>query len=145
MTSMMTRRALMSSGASMTVAIASGFGLGARAQAPITVEQFRSLSARLTGAALSDLDVGVARTLLDGFIANGRGPGLALLTSDPNVSTGTVANDIVAAWYSGVHDTPQGEALATFNDALVWNALDFTKPFGTCGGETGYWSEPPQS
>lgn len=144
MTSMMTRRSLMLSGASMAVAIGSGLRQGAHAQAPVTVEQFRSLSARLTGAALPDLDAGVARTLLDGFIANGRGPGLALLAGDPNVTTGTVADDIVAAWYSGVYDTPQGEALATFNDALVWNALDFTKPFGTCGGETGYWSEPPQ-
>ena len=59
MTSMMTRRALMLSGASMSMAIVSGLGQGAHAQAPVTVEQFRSLSARLTGAALSDLDAGV--------------------------------------------------------------------------------------
>lgn len=143
MTSMMTRRALMLSGAGMSLALAGG--LPVQAQETVTVDQFRSLSARLTGAAVSDLDAGVARTLLDGFIATGRGPGLVLLATDSNVTTGTVANDIVAAWYSGVYDTPKGEALATFNDALVWSALDFTKPFGSCGGETGYWAEPPQT
>jgi hypothetical protein len=36
--------------------------------------------------------------------------------------------------------------LAAFNltDALVWNALDFTKAPGLCGGGTGYWAAPPQ-
>ena len=30
------------------------------------------------------------------------------------------------------------------NEALLWNALDFTKPPGSCGGETGYWADAPQ-
>jgi Membrane bound FAD containing D-sorbitol dehydrogenase len=54
-----------------------------------------------------------------------------------------VADDIVAAWYSGTYDTPAGPAVAGFTDALLWNALDFTKPPGFCGGETGYWADPP--
>jgi hypothetical protein len=33
--------------------------------------------------------------------------------------------------------------VATFTDALVWNALTFTKPWAECGGETGYWANPP--
>jgi hypothetical protein len=33
------------------------------------VEQFRALSARLTGASLGDLDMGAVAKLLDGFIS----------------------------------------------------------------------------
>ena len=28
---------------------------------------------------------------------------------------------------------------------IVWQALTFTKPFGECGGETGYWADPPEA
>ena len=34
--------------------------------------------------------------------------------------------------------------MAGFEQALLWQAMSFTKPFADCGGETGYWSEPPQ-
>ena len=34
--------------------------------------------------------------------------------------------------------------MSDFNGALVWNALAFTKPFGDCGGATGYWADPPE-
>ena len=139
---LITRRRLVIGGAS-AAALAAGFPLPAGAQGTVTVDQFRALSARLTGAAVSDLDATMAGKLLDGFVSMGRGPGLALLAADPGVSTGTVADDIVAAWYSGTYDTPAGPAVAGFTDALLWNALDFTKPPGFCGGETGYWADPP--
>ena len=29
--------------------------------------------------------------------------------------------------------------------ALLWDALDFTKPSGFCGGLTGYWGEAPHN
>jgi hypothetical protein len=141
----MTRRALALTGVSMSIAFASGHAFPARSQETITVDQFRNLSARLTGAAVPDLDAGVAEKILEGLLAIGRAPGLKLLANDPTIFTGTVAEDIIASWYSGIYETGQGEILATFNDALVWTALDYTKPFGSCGGETGYWAEPPQS
>lgn len=141
MSSNISRRNLLLSSASFSVLFAAG--LSVKAQPAITVDQFRAVSARLTGSDVADLDSGVARQFLDGLVSIGRGPGLSLLESDPAVTTGTVADDIVAAWYSGTYETDTGEKLAAFNDALVWNALDFTKPFGSCGGETGYWAEPP--
>jgi hypothetical protein len=55
-----------------------------------------------------------------------------------------LADAIVAAWYSGVYDTGHGQAVASFDQALLWNALSFTKPFAQCGGVTGYWADPPQ-
>jgi len=137
-----TRRSLVIGGVSVA-ALAAGFPLPAGAQETVTVDQFRALSARLTGAMVSDLDASLAGKLLDGFVSIGRGPALALLAADSRLSTGPVADDIVAAWYSGTYATPAGPAVAGFTDALLWNALDFTKPPGECGGETGYWAAPP--
>jgi hypothetical protein len=59
------------------------------------------------------------------------------------VEHGAVADDIVAAWYSGTYEISGGLAVAGFIDALLWNTLDFTKPPGECGDETGYWADPP--
>jgi hypothetical protein len=114
------------------------------AQQPITLEAFVALSKELTGAA--DLDPAVARTILSGFLALGRGPALARLAansgSDPYPTA--LGNAVVAAWYSGIYATGKAEAVATFYGALLWSALTYTKPFGACGGETGYWASAPQ-
>jgi hypothetical protein len=139
---LISRRSLVVGGAS-AAALVAGSPLRAGAQETVTVEQFRALSARLSGAALADLDATMAGKLLDGFVSMGRGPALALLAADPQVTTGTVADDVVAAWYTGTYDTPAGPAVAGFTDALLWNAVDFTKPPGWCGGATGYWADPP--
>ncbi|HEV7463066.1 MAG TPA: hypothetical protein VGN85_04050 [Methyloceanibacter sp.] len=117
--------------------MAVGFPLSAGALGTITVDQFRALSAGLTGASVTELDATTAGKLLDGFISMGRGPDLAALAADPGVSTGEVADDIVAAWYSGNYDTSAGLASFGLTNALLWNALDFTKPPGLCGGQTG--------
>jgi hypothetical protein len=100
---------------------------------------------KLTGAEMTDLDATTAAKLLNGFISMGRGPDLALLAADPGVSAGTLADDIVAAWYSGVYDTSAGLASFGLTNALLWNALNFTKPPGLCGGATGYWADAPKS
>ena len=52
---------------------------------------------------------------------------------------------IVAAWYSGVYDTPAGPGVATHDEALMWHCADFMHPPGQCGGGFGYWSEAPLS
>ena len=120
-----TRRSLVIGGTT-AAALAAGFPLLVGAQETVTVDQFRALSARLTGAAASDLDASMAGELLDGFVSIGRGiAALGLLAADPGLSTGPVADDIVAAWYSGTYETPAGPAVAGFIDALLWNALDF--------------------
>jgi len=112
------------------------------AQADVSVDQFLQLSERLTGA--SGLDADIAKTLLGGFLATGRGPALAELVRPGSGSASPLADAIVAAWYSGLYDTGHGTAVSDFNGALVWNALSFTKPFGSCGGEIGYWADPPE-
>jgi hypothetical protein len=137
------RRGLIIGGASAaTVAVVP---LPAGAQDTITVDQFRALSARLTGVAVADLDPIAAGKLLAGFISLGRGGNLARLVADPGLTGGALADDIVAAWYSGSYVTRAGEAAIDLRNALVWKALDFTKPRGECGGATGYWAERYQN
>jgi hypothetical protein len=36
-----------------------------------------------------------------------------------------------------------GATVADLNSALLWDTLAFTRPRGSCGGETGYWRDPP--
>ena len=138
-----TRRAILAGVAASIVAVgATGFPDAVYAAAEVTTDQFLALSERLTGA--NDLDADIAATLLGGFLATGYGADLErLVKSDSSVPD--LANAIVAAWYSGLYLDADGEAVATYTDALLWTALTFTKPMGYCGGETGYWADPPET
>ena len=138
------RRRLILGGAS-AASLAFAFPLFAGANETITVEEFRALSARLTGASLTDLNATAAAKLLDGFLSMGRGADLARLAADPGAKAGPLADDIVAAWYSGNYHTATGLASIGLPGALLWDALNFTKPSGFCGGLTGYWGDAPQS
>jgi hypothetical protein len=131
---------LRSLAAAIAAAGTGGFPAALYAAATVTPEQFLALSKTLTEA--GDLDPDIADKLLGGFIATGHGDGLARLVAGGAETE--LANAIVAAWYSGVYDSGQGPAVAGFEEALLWQAMSFTKPFAECGGETGYWSEPPQ-
>ena len=138
------RRTLILGGAS-AASLAFAFPPFAGAKETITVEEFRALSARLTGASLTDLDPGASAKLLEGFLSMRRGADLARLAADPGAKAGPLADDIVAAWYSGNCRTANGLASIGLPSALVWDALNFTKPSGFCGGLTGYWGDAPQS
>ena len=131
---------LRSLAAAIAAAGAGGFPAALYAAAAVTLDQFLVLSKALTEAA--DLDPDMGNKLLGGFLATGHGDGLARLVAGE--AEPELANAIVAAWYSGVYDSGQGPAVAGFDQALLWQAMSFTKPFADCGGETGYWSEPPQ-
>jgi hypothetical protein len=141
--SAITRRDLVGGASAATVTV--GFLGRARAQETITLDQFRALSARLTGAAMAALDATAAGKLLDGLISLGRGPELARLAANPGMNAGMLADDVVAAWYSGSYTSRMGAAAFNVTDALLWPALDFTKPPGVCGGVTGYWAQPYQN
>ena len=123
----------------ITAAAANGFPAALFAAAPVTLPQFMALSMRLTEAA--DLDAGIGEKFLGGFLASGQGAGLAGLAA--GASEPERESAIIAAWYSGIYDTGRGKSVAGFEQALLWKALTFTKPPTDCGGETGYWSQPP--
>jgi hypothetical protein len=138
----MSRRELVLSGASLAI-LASTVPLGALSGEQVSVDAFRALSARLTGASLADLDASAAAELLAGFVSRGLGAEIARLAADSSARGGRVVNDIVAAWYSGSYATSAGLASFGLTRALLWNALDYTKPPGLCGGTIGYWADPP--
>lgn len=139
---MTTRRdvLLIALGAAIAAAGAAGFPAALFAGAPVTLDQFMALSAKLTEA--GDLDPAIGEKYLGGFLASGQSEGLAKLVAGG--SAPELAAAIVAAWYSGIYDSGKGEAVAGFEQALLWRAMSFTKPFADCGGETGYWSRPPE-
>jgi hypothetical protein len=66
------RRSLILGGASAATTVAVGIRLPAGALETITVDQFRALSATLTGASVTELDATTVGKLLDGFISMGR-------------------------------------------------------------------------
>jgi hypothetical protein len=158
MTAQLSRRDLILAavGAAIASVGTAGFPAALFAQSTVTPEQFLTLSEKLT--ATSGLDLKVATTILGGFLATGHEAEIAQLVGEKFNSFTPIANAIVAAWYSGLYTTvPTGTGasdhplrqrvtrVATFDQALVWNALSFTKPWGECGGETGYWSNPPSA
>lgn len=109
---------------------------------PISLDQFLDLSGELLDRDSASLVGDFGQLYLDALLTDGRDAGLSQLlsgTADP-----VLENRIISAWYSGVHQTAQGDEVVTYTDALMWEALDFTKPMGWCGGETGYWSEVPE-
>jgi hypothetical protein len=53
------------------------------------------------------------------------------------------ARTVVTALYTGTIDTQAGPRVLTYDHALVWQALGWTKPNAYCGGETNYWSAKP--
>ncbi|MCB1500915.1 MAG: hypothetical protein KDK07_14175 [Bauldia sp.] len=138
---------LASVGAAIAAVGSAGFPAALFAQSAVTPEQFLAISERLTGK--SDLDADVATTLLGGFLATGHGTELARLADETFDAFTPLADAIVAAWYSGVFDTVEdgkpAQRVAAFTEALVWEAMTFSKPFAECGGETGYWADPPEA
>ena len=137
-----TRRDALVAGLAVAIAAAGagGFPAALYGEAPVTLDQFLALSRRLTGAA--NLDAAAGKTMLGALLSTGKGEALAKLAAGKGDND--LAAAIVAAWYSGICADASGPVVATFDQALLWQALTFTKPFGECGGSTGYWSDPPQ-
>lgn len=50
---------------------------------------------------------------------------------------------ILRQWYTGLVATRQGPKVETYDGALVWDAMGFDRPIGTCRDTVGSWSEPP--
>lgn len=50
---------------------------------------------------------------------------------------------ILVALASGVVNGPKGPLVITYNEALAWQAVPWTKPNALCGGMTDYWASAP--
>jgi len=93
----------------------------------------------LTAFATADRRAALAR--LAGVVASTPADRLDAALRDNRLET--IANDLVAAWYSGIVTNGKQQRLVLYTDAYVWSAMTFTKPMGVCGGVTGYWKDPP--
>ena len=133
-----TRRSILVGGSALAFASFAGWPREASA-ATIDTDAFVKLSQELTGK--SDLYPETAAQFLEAFRAVGKANDIEALAG--GADNPELANDIVAAWYSGVSPDPDSDEVITYTDALMWEAMSFTKPMGYCGGETGYWAEPP--
>ena len=108
------------------------------------LQSFLSLSARLTGFSEEEIDPELALGMMESLRAAGQGAELGdLLLNAAAPWENELARRIVVAWYSGLHPDAAGTSLRTYYDALVWRALEYTKPPGQCGAAPGDWSKPP--
>lgn len=133
-----TRRYVLVGGGTLALAIATGWP-GSVNAATIDPETFVTLSQKLTGK--QDLDAEYVSQFLRAFEAVGKGGDLASLAAGEDHPQ--LANEIVAAWYTGVSPDPASEEVVTYTEALMWPAMSYTKPMGYCGGAMGYWADPP--
>lgn len=116
-----------------TVAMATaGWPLMGVAQAAAPVDDFLALSARLTGFKVSELSASVGAMLLQSF------------QSQTALKGPKLNQEIIAAWYSGISQTPAGPVVVTHQEALVWRSAAYLHPPGQCGGAFGYWSTAPE-
>ena len=119
------------------------------------LDRFIAVCAELTGVPADVLDSVVAERLMEAFTAVGRSPGIArLLAGETDPTDDELPEDLIVAWYSGYHPVQPGdpggdsapartEVVGTYENALIWTALDFARPQGVCGGAQGHWSRPP--
>lgn len=135
-----TRRALLSAVSAIAVVPLSQWPGRAFAQ-DLNVDAFLALSQDLTDQ--EDLSEDVAAGMLAAFSSTGHAENLAALTEGE--SDEALANAIVASWYSGVSPDEDALDVLTYTDALMWQAMEYTKPMAYCGGEVGYWADPPSA
>ncbi len=107
----------------------------------LDVEGFLALSQKTLRK--EDLFEDVAAKMLKAFADIDRKDDLTALAE--GAEDQALSNEIAAAWYSGVSPDPDDLEVLTYTDALMWQAMDYTKPMAYCGGPMGYWADPPES
>jgi hypothetical protein len=146
--------ALASIGAAST-SLAAGLATAAAAFDQPVLARFIAASERLTGR--KDLNPDFARRLLEALTANPANatPLKALLEapSQKGAEDGAggatrvsqLEGDIRAAWRAGSYASTDGKSVYMYEGALCWSAAPYLKPPGVCGGDFGFWANPPAS
>jgi hypothetical protein len=138
---------------SIVGAMLAALGVGAPA-APRSVASFGAVSAVLTGYPAPS--VADATKVLGAFGTPMRRAALVRLarvvngtqSADLDAALRThgldgIADELVAAWFSGLVTNGKTSDVVLYADAYMWSAMSFTKPMGRCGGVTNYWADPP--
>lgn len=143
MSGLTSRRQFLMRSSAAALGATAGWALPAAAQSA-GPEQFAALSEKITN--VSDLSADIASAMLEAFRKTDHADALTRLLeggAEPDEVAPELAHDITAAWYTGVSPDPEALEVLTYTDALLWQALDYTKPMAYCGGSMGYWAEPP--
>lgn len=136
----LTRRGLLCATSAMTALALAPWPTLALA-ADLDVDAFLALSEKQVGQ--SGLSKDIASAMLNAYTTVGKQDALAALAAGSNDTD--LANSIVASWYTGESPDPDAPHALDYTDILLWDAMDYSKPMGYCGGATGYWAEPPEA
>ena len=63
----------------------------------------------------------------------------------PHPEARKLADEIIAAWYSGVVNTAAGPVLVTWSGALAWRVIPGIHAPSECGGAPDSWSNAPMA
>jgi len=151
-----TRRALLQGLAAFAASGWMPAGLGQGAATAIDAPRFAALSTTLTGFAYKDpaLASAMLKALTDavGADALAKIATLAAVTAPDRLGdelriagVDKQAQAVLVALYSGVVTTPKGPVVFTYEQALAWQAVPWTKPNADCGGMTNYWAKAPNA
>lgn len=139
-TSPLTRRSFLL--ATSAVSVISLTPLSALALSPsFDVDAFIALSEKQVGS--TDLPKDIATVMLKAYSELDKENALAALAAGKNDPD--LANSLVTAWYTGESPDPDDLQVLDYTDTLIWQAMDYTKPMGYCGGAVGYWADPPET
>jgi hypothetical protein len=127
---------------------------GAQGAGRLSAAQIASLSQTLTGFAYrkAALASSLVSALASAVGAQNLAKVAAIASSTPperlsdalrDARLDRIAATIVVALYSGVVETPKGRFVFTYDDALAWQAVPWTKPNAQCGGLTDFWASAP--
>ncbi len=105
------------------------------------VDAFLALSEQQVGQ--TDLSKDVATAMLKAYATLGKTDALEELAAGKKDQE--LANSLVASWYTGESPNPDDLQVLDYTDTLIWQAIDYTKPMGYCGGAVGYWADPPEA
>ena len=133
--------------------VASGWLPASHAQQGLAPARLAAMSTTLTGFAYSDpLATTMLQALTDavGADALNRIATLAAVIAPDRLGDELriagleeKAKTVLVALYSGVVMTGKGPVVLTYDGALAWQAVPWTKPNAQCGGLTDYWSAAP--
>lgn len=135
----LSRRSLLSAASAFSVLSLSQWPTGAFA-AGMDIDAFTLLSQKLVQQ--DKLSSDIAGKMLSAFEDISATDRLAKLAQGDTDTE--IANSIVSAWYTGESPNPDDLQVLTYTDALIWDAMDYTKPMAYCGGAMGYWADPPE-
>jgi hypothetical protein len=137
--------------------VASGYmppGAAQPAPANVSAATFAAMSRTIAGYAYDDDLAGRMLAALTSAVGAANLAQIATLAAV--IAPGQLGNElklagvdgaatiVVTALYSGVVETTKGPIVITYDRALAWQAVPWTKPNAECGGPTNYWAMVPK-